>query len=419
MKKFFVLTVAILAAVLCLQAQERIDPTLEVSADNSVDYSRYRFLKPDLNHVEMNGADWAGTARHFAAAAEGDTVFNIVYLGDSHIQADFGGSVLRARVADAAGSAGRGLIIPFRMAGTNQPNDYTVTGTGNTVTSRLLKLPWATEMPFTGIGVQPVGGLSVIHITAEEPFDRVKVIYLGDEPEITAVYGSNVGIGMDFERLTDSEILAEQPTTDMHLRINAGSGTVLAGFVLSKAEAGTFVHSIGNNGATYGTYNQVDNFGRELARLNPDLIIVALGTNEAFGTFDEATMRAEVDLLLGKIKSASPEAAILLVTPTECYRKRYKWRRGKRRAVGQTVNTKVVRARNVVADYARANGIPLYDTYAIVGGAGSASKMKNAHVLGADGVHFTSAGYRLQGSLLADALLEALSAPLNPSTSEE
>ncbi len=34
--------------------------------------------------------------------------------------------------------------------------------------------------------------------------------------------------------------------------------------------------------------------------------------------------------------------------------------------------------------------------------------MKQAQVLGRDGVHFTSAGYRLWGSLLSDALLEVL-----------
>lgn len=407
MKKALLSAVGLLMAA-SMAAQERIDPTLEVTDNNAVDYSEYRFLKPDLNHIEMHGADWSGPAERFAAAAEGDSLFTIVYLGDSHIQADFGGSVVRARIADAAGSAGRGLIIPFRMAGTNQPNDYTITGTGSTLTSRLLKQPWVTDMPFTGIGVQPVGGSTALHITAEEPFDRVKVLYRGPQPRVTAVYGASVADGMDFEHFSPSEVFIAEPRSDIHLRLDAPSGTVLSGFVLSKADAGTFVHSIGNNGATYGTYNQVTDFGTELAGLEPDLIVVALGTNEAFGTFDEETMRAEVELLVDKIRCASPRAALLLVTPTECYRKRYKWRRGRRRAVGQTVNTKVVRARNVIADFARDHGIPLYDTYAIVGGTGAASKMKSSRVLGADGVHFTSQGYRLQGSLLADALLEVL-----------
>lgn len=407
MNKVLLSAVGLLMAA-SMAAQERIDPTLEVSTDNTVNYSEYRFLKPSLNHVEMNGSDWLAAAARFEAAQQGDSLFTIVYLGDSHVQADFGGSVIRARIADVAGSAGRGLIIPFRMAGTNQPNDYTITGTGSTLTSRLLKLPWVTDMPFTGIGVQPVGGSTTLHITAEEPFDRIELKYRGPEPRIVAVYGLDENDGLDFANIDASKVITAEPRSDVHLRIEAPNGSVLAGLVLSKAEAGTFVHSIGNNGATYGTYNQITDFGRELASLNPDLVIVALGTNEAFGTFDEATMRAEVELLVDKIRTASPDAAMLLVTPTECYRKRYKWRRGRRRAAGQTVNKKAVRARNVIADFARDNSIPLYDTFNIVGGNGSAAKMKNAGVLGADGVHFTSKGYKLQGSLLADAILEAL-----------
>ena len=58
--------------------------------------------------------------------------------------------------------------------------------------------------------------------------------------------------------------------------------------------------------------------------------------------------------------------------------------------------------------YARENGIPFYDTYAVAGGAGSAAKMKSAKVLGSDGVHFTAGGYRLWGALLADAIIEEL-----------
>lgn len=34
--------------------------------------------------------------------------------------------------------------------------------------------------------------------------------------------------------------------------------------------------------------------------------------------------------------------------------------------------------------------------------------MKTAKVLGTDGIHFTAGGYRLWGSLLADAIIEEL-----------
>lgn len=413
MKPSAILTVLLLCCPALLPAQndttqsaERIDPTLEITGTQSVEYSSYSFVKSGHNHIQLNDADWSEVCRRFAAAQSDDTYFTVVYLGDSHIQADFGGSVLRQRLADSAGSAGRGLVVPFRMAGTNQPNDYTITGSGHTVSSRLLKQPWATEMPFTGIGIQPVGGPLNIHLTCAEPFDRIKLLYCGSRPSVNAINGGGGNIG--FENLSETEILADVPLTDAHISITAASDFVLGGIVLSKADAGTFVHSIGNNGATYSSYNQIDRFGEGLAQLNPDLVVIALGTNEAFGTFNAETMRMEVDMLVRKVQRSMPHATILLVTPSECYRKRYRRRRGRRRAAGQTINTNVKNARDVIAGYASGHNIALYDTYEILGGDGSAAHMKAAHVLGGDGVHFTSGGYRLQGSLLADAILEAL-----------
>ena len=106
------------------QTEMRLNPEIEESQNKARE--SYPFLKLDANRIEMNGDDWSDLAARFAAARDSDHTFSLVYLGDSHIQADFGGAVLRSRMTNAAGSAGRGLIIPFKLAGTNQPADYGV-----------------------------------------------------------------------------------------------------------------------------------------------------------------------------------------------------------------------------------------------------------------------------------------------------
>ena len=387
----------------------RVDPRLEVNhREDTIDYGAYPFVKLDANRVQMNGDDWTALAAKFAGAAAGDSILRIVYLGDSHIQADFGGDVVRQRLNRAAGNAGRGLIIPFKIAGTNQPNDYTFSTTGPTVASRLLKQPWPTDMPFTGIGVQTLDHETTFHITVPTEANQLRILYRGPEPEIKAVYGSDVAQAVEHSIVSASHVNIDSAMTDLHMRVACDAETTIAGVVLENGNPGVLFHSIGNNGATYSTYNEVDRFGKELRQLSPYLVIIALGTNEAFGTFTEESLATDMAVLIADIRRYSPQAKIMLVTPTECYRKRYRWRRGRRRQAGMTVNTKVLRARNVVAEYAREHGIPLYDTYELAGGTGAAAKMKQAQVLGRDGVHFTSAGYRLWGSLLSDALLEVL-----------
>ncbi|MDE6120221.1 MAG: hypothetical protein K2F63_00365, partial [Muribaculaceae bacterium] len=108
------------------------------------DYSEYTFLQQDAGHIELNGADWSQLSERFAAAQRGEALFPVVYLGDSHVQADFGGAILRSRLAEVAGSAGRGIIIPYRLASTNEPGDYSFRLAEDYVASKLMKMPWAT-----------------------------------------------------------------------------------------------------------------------------------------------------------------------------------------------------------------------------------------------------------------------------------
>jgi hypothetical protein len=53
-----------------------------------------------------------------------DRNINIVHIGDSHIQADYMTSVIRRNFHRHFGNGGRGLIVPLRVAGTNEPNNF-------------------------------------------------------------------------------------------------------------------------------------------------------------------------------------------------------------------------------------------------------------------------------------------------------
>lgn len=51
------------------------------------------------------------------------TRLTIVHIGDSHIQADVFSGTLRKSLQQEFGCAGRGLVFPYRVAGTNGPDD--------------------------------------------------------------------------------------------------------------------------------------------------------------------------------------------------------------------------------------------------------------------------------------------------------
>ena len=405
------LVLALLTAVIPAKADDeaqtelRLNPHIEES--RSLAREHYPFLRLDANKIEMNGADWSSLRNRFATARDSGELFSVVYLGDSHVQADFGGAVLRSRLAKEASSAGRGLVIPFKLAGTNQPADYGIRLHSAYLSAKLLKMPWAVEMPFTGIGIQPATAKARFEISAEEPFGLVRLHFRGKIPSVSDTRDLALNRGVEYE-YADSTIVLSRPTHRLLIEFDEADKTIFGGFELLNGNGGILTHSIGNNGATYSSYANIDRFGPQIETLGADLVVVALGTNEAFGNTSEETLENDIDNLLGAMRRHNPKVNFLLVAPTECFRRTYRRRKGKRRAVGTTVNVKAARMRAVIKRYAQENGIPFYDTYAVAGGTGSAAKMKTAKILGNDGIHFTAGGYRLWGSLLADAIIEEL-----------
>lgn len=384
----------------------RLNPQIEISEDCSIDYSAYRFLKLNNNTINLNGDDWAPLVEKFRAAREKRGVFNVVYLGDSHVQADFGGSILRQRLINASHSAGRGLIIPFRIAGTNQPTDYHIGISCDVISSKLMRTPWPTEMPFTGIGIQPQNLSHTLTFGSSFPTSRIVFHTRGPLPQPISVSADNTDVGfmtgIDDNGLQYIDIA--RPATEFSITLDSGSTTVYGGIELIADSVGTQVHSIGNNGATFSSYATVDHFGSELATLSPDLVIIALGTNEAFGRTSVASIQNDADVLISSILTHSPQAKILLIGPTECYRKIYRRRNGRRRS-STVLNTRAAEMARAIRLYAEDRQIAYYNHFAV---AGSAVRMRSTNILSRDGVHFTATGYRLWGNLLSDALLKEL-----------
>lgn len=385
------------------QSEIRLNPEIYNEGDCGVDMSKYGFLKLDLNKIELNGDDWSGLARKFEASRNRDSLFTVVYLGDSHVQADYNGSTLRRILQRASYGAGRGLVIPFKLAKTNQPLDYSIAIDGAFDASKLLKTPWLTDMPFSGIGIRPVADDYTIHLSCETPFKYMRFFHLGDAM-VSGVADTSLLSAVSKDRL---ELTHDVNSIDVKFKRKERS--VFGGAELLSDTVGTLVHSIGNNGATFASYPLSDDFGHGVASLAPDLVIVALGTNEAFSRISEDSLAENIDALMSVIHSASPKTKILLVSPTECYRRVYR-RQGKkrRRTSSLVVNTKVARVRNVILEYAKDKGIPVYDRFALAGGSGAAAKLKSTSVIGRDGIHCSATGYRLWGTLMADAIMQQL-----------
>lgn len=391
----------------------RLDPVLEAGVARTSDGPLPAYIDRRANHIIFNGADWSGLRAALASVA--DSAVAVVHIGDSHLQADFATAVVRDRLQRAYGSNGRGLIIPFRLAGTNEPRDYVFSSPGGMVTSRLLKMPWPTDMPFTGVALCPVDRADFsFRLRAADPFDALTFFTTAPGLEVSSVT-LPAGDPVPFTATPGAATLRldlSGRADEVTVSLSAPRDLAIGGVSLSRGSAGLAYHVIGNNGATYSTYSLIGGVGRGIASLSPRLILISLGTNEAFGRTSSEAFRTAVHELVGEVRRANPSAALLLVTPAECHRRvtrrvRSGKRRRSRRVTSYAVNDNIARLRRVLLDYGAEHSIPVYDWYAVAGGAGSAARWLADKNLGRDRIHLTASGYQLQGRLLADALLNA------------
>ena len=368
----------------------------------------YAGINLNANRISLNNDDWSRLLELFANT--GEETFTIVHIGDSHLQADIATGVVRKALQSAAGNAGRGLIIPFKLASTNEPVDYRFTLSCKPEWARLLKQPWSTPMAFTGIGIRPLQKHFTLTIEQlgelQQPF-RFMRIYVTGSVDIAQIHANNTWIPFTCDKQLDDgycDIFLDAEVPDVELVLDAPQLTTIHGVSLGTETPGVFYHTIGNNGATYATYNNVQSFGQQISTLYPDLIIVSLGTNEAFGKLDAEEMYRQIDVLVNDLKLNNPEAKLLLTTPKESQRRR----KGKHKSASYTVVDNCASVADIIRSYARENHIPLYDWWEVAGGKGASQHWVTNNLLSRDRVHNTVQGYELCGKLFSQALLDLL-----------
>ncbi len=162
---------------------------------------------------------------------------------------------------------------------------------------------------------------------------------------------------------------------------------------------GLVYHIYGINGAEAETFADADKVAK-IAALNPDLLIISFGTNEAYGrNYRADEHKAQLANLLSMLATACPEASMLLTTPPGGYA------RGRRTPTGNP-NTPI--ACSVIKECASQRGAAVWDMFSIVGGRTDACRnWTRVGMLRRDGVHFTPDGYTLQAKLLHEALAKA------------
>ncbi|MDM1046105.1 LysM peptidoglycan-binding domain-containing protein [Myroides sp. 1354] len=168
----------------------------------------------------------------------------------------------------------------------------------------------------------------------------------------------------------------------------------LNGLVLENDQAGIVYHTIGVNGARYSDYNKYPLFFDQLEGLEADLIILSLGTNEAFDKIDGESFKVEINRFLKEVKSKNPQASILVTSPPPSY-----FSKGNPNTVASTLANEII-INGVEQKYA------IWDMYYNLGGTLGLPYLIDEQLLSKDLVHYTIKGYEYTGTLFFEGLMK-------------
>ena len=394
-------------------------------------------------------------------------VTQILFLGDSHIQADWITSFLRNKFQEKYGNAGRGLVFPYSVANSNGPDDFTSATNQAWENFRLVyEQDVFPQMGASGfvIGNQKESFLEIKFKNPEETFD--KVIIFNDEkmngekfqlykeyqslsnfvsksaermkytvlsgetfPELASKFYTTTtklaqlnGVGIknpmegnsyqidkisfnynpDFENLIEkiadyqfsgdkTLVQLSEPQNTFLMKTNAKNGNTFYGFqFLKNVNKGVVFNTVGVNGATYGDFLKYSLQIEQLNSIQPDLVMISLGTNESLSSITKEDFQKNISDLVSKFKEQNPNLPILLISPTD----------------NRLKSQKIKELVSWIEESAQLKKVAFFNLYEATGGSGYFKKALNKKEANTDGVHFLRPGYEFQAEKIWTAISE-------------
>ena len=374
---------------------------------------QYKFINTEKNKLE---GDTASLSLFFDKLMQleqsKDSKVVVVHIGDSHLQADHYPGIVRVNLQKHFGNAGRGLIAPFKVGRTNEPSNYRTSSNTKWRARRIVNEKDSLPIGISGLSIKNDDAKSNLIITTlnkdglDYSFSKITLFHQKGFQHYNFIVCDSLScfqaaIDAKKDTLQEFTTVKVKPANCVifnidHLDTLTRKTALIYGLLLENEQPGVLYNNIGINGAEYRHYNKNIKLQSQMSLLNPDLIIISLGTNEAYAPrYSNVDFYKQVDSLIVSLKAKNPEAAFIITTPGDSNKKRkYK-------------NPNNLKATNVLIDYCNQHGLVYWNWFNIMGGTGVINKWALKGLTSKDKLHLSRKGYELQGLLLHAAILNA------------
>ncbi len=400
-------------------------------------------------------------------AAEDDRqVVRIVHIGDSHVQADYLPGTMRRLFWRDFGEAGRGLVFPYKLAGTHGPLDYEWSGTTDWTARRRTFQRDGPAIGVSGMGLRANTTKADLHFTFDNkhpamPFDQITVVtdeatdwfVRIDEPIDPPLASS----GWQYHRVQSGETLYGLAREYQCKIIDLQNWNRLSGhqiFVGQSLRVGKQMVQSGSGSPMPGS-NSRQPFLRKQNLPEPAEELLLVGQNPAgpslYGIILENMRRSGVLYhMVGvngttyyhyhrsgefwdQLPALAPDLVIITLGTNEALQSSFRPTEVEREVSGFLERLKIscpgagillmtnpdagdksgkkldrpAEMRDILLSAARESGVAVFDWFAIMGGRGSVYPWREEQLVYRDVIHFTKKGYTFQGYLLYRALMTA------------
>ena len=390
-----------------------LSQTWVLAQNNTYPYTilQYPFIQYQHNKIDFPADSTAYDlvlSKLHNLVTNGEGKLEILQIGGSHIQADIYSNVARRRLQSfyPGLDGGRGFVFPYSVAKTNNPVNLKVKSTGTWTGVRNIQKKNSKILGLAGISVETQDSIASIRIYSYKSyhhydFNRVKLFYrmdslnyaiqVADSSIIDSVYTDSLLHYTEYFLTKYIDTLQIQiHRTDTHNR-----AFVFYGATMETDDPGVVYHSIGINGASIPSFLRCQLFEEQMRVISPDLVVLSLGTNDAYGTkFNKEVYKNNYDTLIQRILKANPNTAIMITVPNDDYLyKRYP-------------NKNTALQEEVIMELAKKYNAAVWDLYEIMGGFNSSQVWYNNHLMRRDRIHFTKEGYMLKGDLFFNSFIK-------------
>jgi lysophospholipase L1-like esterase len=366
-------------------------------------------------------------ARFHASLAEaqaGTGQSRVLFYGASHVASDLFTGLVRAELQSRFGDGGSGFALPAKPWRYYNLQGIEIDATPRAWTPLRVRashrvLDW---YGLAGVAVETrrAGAVAAIETAASGRVGRTASRY--DLHYLEQEGGGDFDVYIDGRRIERVRTAAdahgpgyatyhvEDGPHRFELRVRGNGPVRVFGVAVERSEPGVIVDTLGINGARaeYHLLWEDALYREHLARRDPDLVVLAYGTNEVGDDDDPIEeYEARMNRVMTRVRETVPNASCLLIGPSD------RPMREEGEMLDRPRTRELIAAQRRVSD---AHGCAFFDMVAFMGGPLSmVSWVEHEPPYGApDHIHLTRLGYERLGVVLLDAMLRGYEPPAVP-----